>query len=80
MEVPTAVAVFPHDLTHPPRSWAERVYDVARYTVMPRGGHFAPYEEPALLAEDIREFLNLIDDNGASGSDAAAHGVEGRLG
>lgn len=54
--VPTALAVFPHDLTHPPRSWAERTYDIVRYTVMPRGGHFAPHEEPELLAADIVEF------------------------
>ena len=55
--VPTAVAVFPHDLTHPPRSWAERIYNVTRYTTMPRGGHFAPHEEPDLLAADLREFF-----------------------
>lgn len=60
VQVPTAVAIFPHDLTHPPRSWAERVYDVVRYTVMPRGGHFAPHEEPALLAADIRELMDVI--------------------
>ncbi len=60
VEVPTAIAVFPHDLTHPPRSWAERVYDVVRYTVMPRGGHFAPHEEPALLAADIRDHLKSL--------------------
>lgn len=60
VQVPTAVAIFPYDLTHPPRSWAERVYDVVRYTVMSRGGHFAPHEEPALLAADIREFLDGI--------------------
>lgn len=65
VDVPTALAIFPHDLTHPPRSWAERVYNLVRYTVMPRGGHFAPHEEPALLAEDIREFLNLLDSHGA---------------
>jgi pimeloyl-ACP methyl ester carboxylesterase len=56
VSVPTAVAVFPHDLLHPPRSWAERTYDVVRYTTMPRGGHFAPHEEPALLAADIVSF------------------------
>ncbi|MEO8907462.1 MAG: epoxide hydrolase family protein [Microbacteriaceae bacterium] len=60
VEVPTAVAVFPHDLTHPPRAWAERSYNVTRYTVMPRGGHFAPHEEPELLAADIREFLRPL--------------------
>ena len=54
---PTAVAVFPHDLMKPPRSWAERTYNVVRYTVFPAGGHFAPHEEPELLATDIREFV-----------------------
>jgi pimeloyl-ACP methyl ester carboxylesterase len=58
--VPTAVALFPHDLSRPPRSWAERTYDVVRYTTMPRGGHFAPHEEPGLLADDITAFLRTL--------------------
>lgn len=57
VDVPTAVALFPSDLAHPPRSWAERTYAVERYTVFDRGGHFAPHEEPDLLADDIREFF-----------------------
>ena len=60
VEVPTAVALFPHDLASPPRSWAERSYDVRRFTTMPRGGHFAPHEEPELLADDIRAFLTTL--------------------
>jgi pimeloyl-ACP methyl ester carboxylesterase len=55
--VPTAVALFPADLTQPPRSWAERLYNVTRYTRMPRGGHFAAYEEPELLAQDLTQFF-----------------------
>lgn len=58
--VPTALALFPHDLASPPRSWAERTYDVKQYTLMPRGGHFAPHEEPALLAADIMAFLQTL--------------------
>jgi pimeloyl-ACP methyl ester carboxylesterase len=58
--VPTAVAVFPKDLSQPPRSWAERSYHVTRYTVMPRGGHFAAHEEPALLAADLTEFFRPL--------------------
>jgi pimeloyl-ACP methyl ester carboxylesterase len=58
--VPTAVAVFPKDLSHPPRSWAERTHRVTRYTVMPRGGHFAVHEEAALLADDLTEFFRLL--------------------
>jgi pimeloyl-ACP methyl ester carboxylesterase len=60
VEVPTAVAVFPADLTQPPRSWAQRTYNVARYTRMPRGGHFAAHEEPVLLHHDITEFFRTL--------------------
>ena len=55
--VPTALALFPHDLSHAPRSWAERGYNLVRYTEMPRGGHFAPHEEPGLLADDLTAFF-----------------------
>jgi pimeloyl-ACP methyl ester carboxylesterase len=60
VRVPTAVAVFPHMLipeAEPPRQWAERLYDIRRWNVMPRGGHFAPTEEPELLARDITAFF-----------------------
>ena len=57
VEVPTALALFPADLTHPPRSWAERTYHITRYTRMPRGGHFPAHEEPELLSHDITEFF-----------------------
>ena len=60
VEVPTAVAVFPKDLTRPPRSWAARTYNVTRYTEMPRGGHFAAYEQPELLASDLIEFFGEL--------------------
>jgi pimeloyl-ACP methyl ester carboxylesterase len=59
--VPTAYARFPADLGGlPPRSWIERSYNLSRYTVMPRGGHFAAYEEPELLAADITTFFGPI--------------------
>jgi len=64
VEVPTAVAVFPHTLIpegQPPREWAGRLYDVRRWTVMPRGGHFAPAEEPELVARDITAFFATLD-------------------
>ncbi|MFJ6662394.1 alpha/beta fold hydrolase [Streptomyces sp. NPDC091383] len=57
VEVPTALALFPADLARPPRSWAERIYRLTRCTQMPRGGHFAAHEEPALLADDITAFF-----------------------
>jgi pimeloyl-ACP methyl ester carboxylesterase len=58
--VPTAVAVFPHMFVpegDAPREWAERLYDVRRWTRMERGGHFAPAEEPVLVARDICAFF-----------------------
>jgi len=61
IEAPTAVAVFPGELVLPPRHWAERVYNVQRWTEMPRGGHFAAMEEPKLLAEDIRAYFRDLD-------------------
>lgn len=60
IEVPCAVAVFPQDLGRPPREWAERSYNVEQWTEMPRGGHFAAFEQPELLAEDIRRFFRRV--------------------
>lgn len=54
---PAAFARFPVDISHPPREWAERFFNVQRWTDMPSGGHFAAFEEPQLLAEDIRAFF-----------------------
>jgi microsomal epoxide hydrolase len=59
-DVPAGFAMFPKDLSHPPREWAERFFDVRRWTEMPTGGHFAALEEPALLAKDIREFFRPL--------------------
>ena len=57
VEVPTGCAVFPKELlAWPPRSYAERLYNITQWTEMPRGGHFAAMEEPQLLIEDIRYF------------------------
>ena len=57
IEVPTAYASFPREILHPPRAWAERMYNIKRWTLMPAGGHFAALEEPEALAADIRAFF-----------------------
>lgn len=61
VEVPTAAALFPAELlSWPPRSYAERVYNITRWTEMPRGGHFAALEQPTLLIDDIRAFARTL--------------------
>ena len=61
VEVPTACALFPKELlAWPPRSYAERIYNIKRWTEMPRGGHFGAMEEPQLLIDDIQAFGRSI--------------------
>jgi len=60
IEVPTAYAAFPKEIVRPPRSWAERVYNIRRWTVMPAGGHFAALEEPQALVNDLRSFFREL--------------------
>jgi pimeloyl-ACP methyl ester carboxylesterase len=60
VQVPTAYASFPREILHPPRSWAERYYNIRRWTAMPAGGHFAALEEPEALAADLREFFRPL--------------------
>lgn len=60
VRVPTGVAVFPREMVRVPRAWAEKVYAVERWTVMPRGGHFAAMEEPELFVEDVRAFFRPL--------------------
>jgi hypothetical protein len=59
--VPAAVADFPAEITRPPREWVERSFsDLRRWTTFDRGGHFAAFEEPELLAEDVNVFLEEL--------------------
>jgi len=61
VDVPTGYVEFPKEILRPPRSMAERMYtDIRRWTVMPKGGHFAALEQPEALAEEIRAFFRLL--------------------
>jgi epoxide hydrolase len=57
VEVPVGVAAFPKEIIRVPRHWAEQLYNVTHWTEMPRGGHFAAFEEGGLLVADVREFF-----------------------
>lgn len=57
---PVAYANFPKELSRPPRDYMSKGYNIARWTDMPRGGHFAAMETPELLAKDIIEFYETL--------------------
>jgi pimeloyl-ACP methyl ester carboxylesterase len=55
VQVPVAVSVFPDELYTPPRSWAERAYPkLMHYNRREKGGHFAAWEQPQALCEEVR--------------------------
>ncbi len=57
VEVPTAIARFPKEIFRPPRHWCEAAYNLVSWTEMPRGGHFAAFEQPELFVEDVATFF-----------------------
>jgi pimeloyl-ACP methyl ester carboxylesterase len=61
VDVPMGYCEFPAEIVRPPRSLASRMFsDIRRWSVMPRGGHFAAMEQPQLLAEEIRAFYRPL--------------------
>ena len=60
IETPTACADFPKEIIWSPRRWLETRYNITRWTVMPRGGHFAAFEQPDLLVDDVRAFFRTL--------------------
>ena len=57
-ETPTGIASYPREIAPvPPRSYAEKAYNVVHWKEQPRGGHFAAFEQPEIFLEDLREFL-----------------------
>lgn len=57
MGVPSGFSLFPVDLVRPPRAWLDRTTNLVYLSDQPRGGHFAPFEEPEAYAADLREFF-----------------------
>ena len=48
------------DMFPTPREWVERFSRVDRWTEVERGGHFLEWEEPRLVAEDMRAFFRAL--------------------
>jgi len=57
---PLGFARFPKEISQPPRSWIERVFNLTQFADMPRGGHFAATDTPDLLVGDIRAFFRKL--------------------
>ena len=61
VSIPVAVSVFPDELYPAPRSWAEKAYPkLIHYNTLPKGGHFAAWEQPKFLAEEMRAGLRSL--------------------
>jgi pimeloyl-ACP methyl ester carboxylesterase len=55
VSIPVAVSVFPDELYPAPRSWTEQAYPkLIHYNCLPKGGHFAAWEQPQFLSEELR--------------------------
>lgn len=60
VEAPTAATVFVKDVVSHPKRWAERYFNLKRWAVHTRGGHFAPVETPALIVDELRSFFRTL--------------------
>jgi epoxide hydrolase len=59
--VPTGVAVFPKEIVTPVRRWMEPLYtDIRHWSEMPKGGHFAAFEQPDLFVAEVRKFFRTL--------------------
>ena len=58
--VPTGIARYPKEPLRLPHAWVERRYNVTHWADMPRGGHFAAMEQPALFVDDLRNFFRSV--------------------
>jgi pimeloyl-ACP methyl ester carboxylesterase len=54
VEIPVAVSAFPDEIYQIPRSWAQRAYPKLVHYKVAKGGHFAAWEQPELLSEEVR--------------------------
>ncbi len=57
VEVPSGFTQFPANISRAPRTWLERTTNLVRLTQAPRGGHFAPLEDPEFYAAELRAFF-----------------------
>jgi len=59
--LPTAVSAYPDEIYTAPRSWTERAYPhLIYYNKLPKGGHFAAWEQPELFSQDLRTSMRSL--------------------
>jgi pimeloyl-ACP methyl ester carboxylesterase len=56
---PAAFACFPKDISNPPRAWAERFFNVKRWTEMTSGGHLLPWKSLSVWRKTSGSFFVL---------------------
>jgi pimeloyl-ACP methyl ester carboxylesterase len=63
--IPTGVAVFPKEIVTPVRKWMEASYtNIQHWSEMPKGGHFAAFEQPELFVREVRDFFRRLRRSG----------------
>ena len=66
VRIPVAVSAFPDEIYAAPRSWAEKAYPkLIHYNRLPKGGHFAAWEQPQLFTEELRTSFRSIRSSAA---------------
>jgi len=61
VDLPVGVSVFPDGIYAAPRSWAERAYPkLIHYNRLPKGGHFAAWEQPQMFSEEVRSAFRSL--------------------
>jgi pimeloyl-ACP methyl ester carboxylesterase len=64
VSIPVAVSVFPDELYPAPRSWTEQAYPkLIHFNKLPKGGHFAAWEQPKLFSEEVRAGFRSLRKN-----------------
>jgi pimeloyl-ACP methyl ester carboxylesterase len=65
VKIPVAASAFPDELYQAPRSWAEQAYpNLIHYNKLPKGGHFAAWEQPQFIVEELRTAFRSLRTEG----------------
>jgi pimeloyl-ACP methyl ester carboxylesterase len=79
VQKPVAVSAFPEELYTAPRSWTEKAYpNLIHYNRLPRGGHFAAWEQPKLFSEELRTSFRSLRSSAGAAAPAATTPRAGR--